>query len=56
MDAEELQSLGTGTVLNARLPGTAAVREGTQAEFAVAPFALHFFDPASGDALARVAR
>jgi multiple sugar transport system ATP-binding protein len=56
MDADELQSLGTGTVLNGRLPGTTSVREGTQAELAVAPFALHFFDPTTGDALARVAR
>jgi len=43
-------------VLGARLPGTAAVREGTQAEFAIAPFALHFFDPATGDAHTRVGR
>jgi multiple sugar transport system ATP-binding protein len=53
LDADDVRTLGRGTVLNARLPGTAAVREGTQAEFAVAPSALHFFDPATGDALAR---
>jgi multiple sugar transport system ATP-binding protein len=56
MDADDLQSLGKGTVLNARLPGIAAVREGTQAEFALAPSALHFFDPATGDAHTRPAR
>jgi multiple sugar transport system ATP-binding protein len=56
MDADDLLSLGRGTVLNARLPGIAAVREGTRAEFALAPSALHFFDPATGDAHTRVAR
>ncbi len=56
MDADDLQTLGKGTVLNARLPGTAAVRQGTQAEFALSPSALHFFDPATGEALARAAR
>ena len=56
MDADDLQLLGKGTVLNARLPGIAAVREGTQAEFALPPSALHFFDPATGDAHTRLAR
>jgi multiple sugar transport system ATP-binding protein len=52
---DELRALGKGSVLNARLPGTSAVREGTRAEFAVAPSALHFFDPATGEALTRTA-
>ncbi|NYJ08498.1 ABC transporter ATP-binding protein [Petropleomorpha daqingensis] len=56
MDADDLQTLGKGTVLNARLHGTATVREGTQAEFAIAPSALHFFDPATGSAHVRVGR
>ena len=43
--------LTKGTVLNARLPGTAAVREGTRAEFAVPPSALHFFDLTTGQAI-----
>jgi multiple sugar transport system ATP-binding protein len=50
--AEDLRALGQGTVLNARLPGTAAVHEGTRAEFAVPPSALHFFDLATGQAIA----
>jgi multiple sugar transport system ATP-binding protein len=49
---EELRSLVGGTVLNARLPGSAAVREGTRVEFAVSPSALHFFDPTTGQAIA----
>jgi multiple sugar transport system ATP-binding protein len=43
-------------VLNARLPSTSAVREGTRAEFALSPSALYFFDPATGQALHRSAR
>ena len=50
--AEDLQSLGKGSVLNARLPGASAVREGTRAEFAVPPSALHFFDLSTGQAIA----
>jgi multiple sugar transport system ATP-binding protein len=50
--ADELRSLGRGTVLNARLPGTADVREGTRAEFALPPSALHFFDLSTGRAIA----
>jgi multiple sugar transport system ATP-binding protein len=53
---DELRALGKGSVLNARLPGTSAVREGTRAEFALSPSALYFFDPATGDALTRGAR
>ena len=49
---EELRILGKGTVLNARLPGSATVREGTRAEFAVPPSALHFFDLSTGQAIA----
>jgi multiple sugar transport system ATP-binding protein len=52
---DELRSLGKGSVLNARLPGTTAVREGTRAEFSIAPSSLHFFDPATGEALTRTA-
>ena len=48
---DELRALGKGSVLNARLPGTTAVREGTRAEFSLSPSALHFFDPATGHAL-----
>ena len=54
--ADELRSLGKGSVLNARLPGTSVVREGTRAEFALSPSALYFFDPATGDALSHSAR
>jgi multiple sugar transport system ATP-binding protein len=53
--ADELRSLGKGSVLNARLPGTTTVREGTRAEFSIAPSSLHFFDPATGEALTRPA-
>jgi multiple sugar transport system ATP-binding protein len=53
---DELKALGKGSVLNARLPGTTAVREGTRAEFALSPTSLHFFDPATGEALTRGAR
>ena len=53
---EELRSLGKGSVLNARMAGTAAVREGTRAEFAVPPSALHFFDLATGEAITRTSR
>src|SRR5688572_23105989 len=35
--AEDLRSLGNGSVLHARLAGAATVREGTRAEFAVPP-------------------
>ena len=49
---EDLRVLGKGTVLNARLPGSATVREGTRAEFAVPPSALHFFDLSTGQAIA----
>jgi multiple sugar transport system ATP-binding protein len=49
---EDLRALGKGTVLNARLPGSATVREGTRAEFAVPASALHFFDLSTGQAIA----
>jgi multiple sugar transport system ATP-binding protein len=50
--AEDLRSLaGNGSVLHARLPGTTAVREGSRAEFAVPPSALHFFDLSTGQAI-----
>jgi multiple sugar transport system ATP-binding protein len=49
--AEDLRSLGKGTVVHARLTGATAVREGTRAEFAVPPSALHFFDLATGQAI-----
>jgi multiple sugar transport system ATP-binding protein len=49
--AEDLRMLGKGTVLNARLPGSTTVREGTRAEFAVPPSALHFFDLSTGQAI-----
>jgi multiple sugar transport system ATP-binding protein len=49
---EDLRALGKGTVLNARLPGSATVREGTRAEFAVPSSALHFFDLSTGQAIA----
>jgi multiple sugar transport system ATP-binding protein len=50
--AEDLRLLGKGSTMHARLPGTAAVREGARAEFAVAPSALHFFDVSTGQAIA----
>ena len=50
--AEDLRALGRGSVLHARLPGTTPVREGTRAEFAVPPSALHFFDLSTGQAIA----
>ncbi|MGY1602233.1 ABC transporter ATP-binding protein [Geodermatophilus sp. SYSU D00815] len=50
--AEDLRRLGTGSVVLARLNGWTGVREGTRAQFAVPPSALHFFDPATGQALA----
>jgi multiple sugar transport system ATP-binding protein len=51
--AEDLRSLaGHGSVLHARLPGTTAVREGSRAEFAVPPSALHYFDLSTGQAIA----
>jgi multiple sugar transport system ATP-binding protein len=53
---DELRVLGRGSVLNARLPGTTGVREGTRAEFAVPPAALYFFDPVTGEALTRARR
>jgi multiple sugar transport system ATP-binding protein len=53
---DELRSLGTGSVLNARLPGATAIREGTRVEFALSPSALHFFDPVTGVALTRTPR
>jgi multiple sugar transport system ATP-binding protein len=49
--AEDLRSLDQGSVLHARLGGGAAVREGTRAEFAIPPSALHFFDLSTGQAL-----
>jgi len=49
--ADELRQLGKGAALQARLPGSSTVREGTRAEFAIAPTALHFFDLASGEAI-----
>jgi multiple sugar transport system ATP-binding protein len=49
--AEDLRILGKGTVLNARLPGSTTVRDGTRAEFAVPPSALHFFDLSTGQAI-----
>jgi multiple sugar transport system ATP-binding protein len=52
---DELRSLRKGSVLNARLASSAAVREGTRHEFAVAPSSLYFFDPATGDAITRTA-
>ncbi len=53
---EELRALGNGTVLNARLPGSTPLREGTRAEFAVPPSALHFFDLSTGQAIAPTSR
>jgi multiple sugar transport system ATP-binding protein len=50
--AHELRQLGKGVALQARLPGTSTVREGARAEFAIDPSALHFFDLASGEAIA----
>ncbi|GAB3309381.1 sn-glycerol-3-phosphate ABC transporter ATP-binding protein UgpC [Geodermatophilus aquaeductus] len=50
--AEELRTLGRGSVLHARLPGSTAVREGGRAEFAIPPSALHFFDLSTGQAIA----
>jgi multiple sugar transport system ATP-binding protein len=49
--AEDLRSLGKGTVVHARLTGASAVREGTRAEFAIPPSALHFFDLSTGQAI-----
>jgi multiple sugar transport system ATP-binding protein len=49
--AEDLRSLGRGSVVHARLTGASAVREGTRAEFAVPPSALHFFDLSTGQAI-----
>jgi multiple sugar transport system ATP-binding protein len=49
--AEDLRSLGRGTVVHARLTGASGVREGSRAEFAVPPAALHFFDLATGQAI-----
>jgi multiple sugar transport system ATP-binding protein len=49
--AGELPSLGTGTLLHARMAGSADVRERTRAEFAVPPSALHFFDLATGQVI-----
>ncbi|MGY1615393.1 ABC transporter ATP-binding protein [Geodermatophilus sp. SYSU D00691] len=54
--AEDLRRLGRGSVVLARLHAGAGVREGTRAQFAVPPSALHFFDPATGQALAPTAR
>jgi multiple sugar transport system ATP-binding protein len=50
--ADGLRQLGKGSVLNARLTGSTGVREGTRAEFAVPPSALHFFDLSTGQAIA----
>ena len=52
--AEDLRSTGKGAVVHARLTGASAVREGTRAEFAVPPSALHFFDLSTGQAIAPV--
>jgi multiple sugar transport system ATP-binding protein len=52
--AEDLKSAGRGSVAHARLTGASAVREGARAEFAVPPSALHFFDLATGQAIAPV--
>ena len=49
--AEDLRALGKGALLNARLPGSTAVHEGTRAEFAIPPTALHFFDLSTGQVL-----
>ena len=49
---DDLRHLRSGTALHARLAGAAAVREGTRTEFAVPPSALHFFDVATGQAIA----
>jgi multiple sugar transport system ATP-binding protein len=54
--AEDLRVLGKGTVLGARLPGSTRLREGTRSEFAVPPSALHFFDLATGQAIAPTSR
>ncbi|MGY1988268.1 ABC transporter ATP-binding protein [Blastococcus sp. SYSU DS0669] len=48
----DLRNLAGGTVLQARLPGSAGVRERTRTEFAVPPSALHFFDLSTGQAIA----
>ena len=53
---EDLRQLGKGAVLSARMAGTAGVREGTRAEFAVPPSALHFFDLATGEAITPTSR
>jgi multiple sugar transport system ATP-binding protein len=53
--AVDLRRLGKGSVVHARLAGTAGVREGTRAQFAVPPAALHFFDLSTGQALAPTA-
>jgi multiple sugar transport system ATP-binding protein len=50
--ADELRARGRGTVLNARLPASSAVREGGRAEFALPASALHFFDLSTGQAIA----
>jgi multiple sugar transport system ATP-binding protein len=50
--AEDLRQLGRGSAMHARLSGGTAIREGTRAEFAIAPSALHFFDLATGQAIA----
>jgi multiple sugar transport system ATP-binding protein len=50
--ADQLRSLGGGTALSARLPGSSGVREGARAEFAVPASALHFFDLSTGEAIA----
>jgi multiple sugar transport system ATP-binding protein len=52
--AEDLKSTGKGSVAHARLTGASTVREGARAEFAVPPSALHFFDLATGQAIAPV--
>ena len=49
--AEDLRALGRGSTLHARLPGGHRVREGTRAEFAIPPSALHFFDLSTGQAI-----
>ena len=50
--AEDLRSLGGGAVVHARLTGASSVRDGARSEFAVPTSALHFFDLATGQAIA----
>jgi multiple sugar transport system ATP-binding protein len=54
--AEDLRRGGKGTIAHARLASSAAVREGTRAEFALPPSALYFFDLSTGQAIAPTTR